>query len=454
MGPGIIILGASIGTGEFLLGPAVVLRHGFGLLWIAGLAIFLQTIFNTELMRYTLATGEPAVTGFMRTRPGPIPWAAWAVFLMLLQFGWPAWAGTAAGALYFLITKELPGPGDANLVYLLAFLSYALSVGILLVGRRIERTLEILNWVLVSVVLAGLLVLALMFTPLDSWIALGAGFVGYDAGAGGFSPLPEGADWFLIGAFAAFAGAGGMGNVTLSNWARDKGYGMARATGFIPAAMGERTELAATGAVFEPTAEAMQRWKGWWRIVRADQYGVFLIGALIGMSLPPLLYVVFVEGGQDIRGLGIAAQLAHGIAAAKGPLFGGAVALLGFWILFKTQLDLLEAVVRLVTDTVWTASPRVRRWRGGDVRAVYYTVLAITVVWGLIALRLAQPIVLIQIAANVGGLIFVWAGLHLLWINTRLLPEPLRPPLWRRLALVALVLFYGSFSTLWLGSLL
>lgn len=454
MGPGIIILGASIGTGEFLLGPAVVLRHGFSLLWIAGLAIFLQTIFNTELMRYTLATGEPAVTGFMRTRPGPIPWAAWYVFLMLLQFGWPAWAGTAAGALFFLITKELPGPGDANLVYLLAFLSYGLSVGILLVGRRIERTLEILNWVMVSVVLAGLLVLALMFTPLDNWIALGAGFVGYDAGAGGFAPLPEGADWFLIGAFAAFAGAGGMGNVTLSNWARDKGYGMARVTGFIPAAMGARSELAATGAVFEPTPEAMQRWKGWWRIVRADQYGVFLIGALIGMSLPPLLYVVFVEGGQDIRGLGIAAQLAHGIAAARGPLFGGAVALLGFWILFKTQLDLLEAVVRLVTDTVWTASPRVRRWRGGDVRAVYYTVLAITVIWGLVALRLAQPIVLIQIAANVGGLIFVWAGLHLLRVNTRLLPPALRPPLWRRLALVALVLFYGSFTALWLGSLL
>ena len=63
------MLGASIGGGEFLLGPAVFVRHGLALLWVTGIAVWLQTVFNTELMRYTLATGEPVFTGFMRTRP-------------------------------------------------------------------------------------------------------------------------------------------------------------------------------------------------------------------------------------------------------------------------------------------------------------------------------------------------------------------------------------------------
>ena len=69
VGPGVIVLGASIGSGEFLLGPAAFVKYGFSLLWIVGVAALLQTLLNVELMRYTMATGEPVVTGFMRTPP-------------------------------------------------------------------------------------------------------------------------------------------------------------------------------------------------------------------------------------------------------------------------------------------------------------------------------------------------------------------------------------------------
>jgi hypothetical protein len=84
---------------------------------------------------------------------------------------------------------------------------------------------------------------------------------------------------------------------------------------------------------------------------------------------------------------------------------------------------------------------------------VYYIVLGVGVTWGVVALGLAQPIVLLQLAANVGGLIFVLASLHLLYINCTLLPPEVRPPVWRRVALVAMALFYGVFVTLWLSSL-
>src|SRR5688572_33318623 len=75
VGPGVIVLGVSIGSGEFLLGPAVFVRHGLSLLWVTTVAVLLQTVFNTEVMRYTLATGEPVFTGFMRTRPSSTGWA-------------------------------------------------------------------------------------------------------------------------------------------------------------------------------------------------------------------------------------------------------------------------------------------------------------------------------------------------------------------------------------------
>ncbi len=206
--------------------------------------------------------------------------------------------------------------------------------------------------------------------------------------------------------------------------------------------------------MFEPDAAALERWRGWWRIVRADQWGVFFGGALLGMALPALLYVTFLPRGIDIRGLGIAAALASAVGARAGAWLGGTIALLAVWLLFKTQLDLVESLVRAVTDILWTGSRRLRTWRSGDVRAVYYGTLALVVVWGVVALRLAQPIVLLQISANIAGVVMVIASLHVLYVNTRLLPRALRPPFWRRAALVAMALFYGSFAALSVSAVL
>ena len=180
-----------------------------------------------------------------------------------------------------------------------------------------------------------------------------------------------------------------MLNITLSNWARDKGYGMGSRVGHIGGVVGGEAHASwrTTGFIFEPDAANMSRWRGWWRIVRVDQWGIFFVGALLGMMLPALLYVTFVPAGTDMKGLEIAAVLASKIGAAAAPAMGLIVAVLGAWILFKTQLDCVEGMTRSVTDILWTGSARVRAWRGGDVRAVYYVVLAIVVIWGMIALR-------------------------------------------------------------------
>ena len=446
VGPGVIVLGISIGSGEFLLGPAVFVRHGLSLLWVVAVAVTLQTIFNTELMRYTLATGEPAFTGFMRTRPSSTAWAWVYAVLYFLQIGWPAWAGTAAGAIFFLFTRRLAESADATSIYFIGVAAFLGCVAILTFGRRIERTLELMNWVLIATILGTFLVLAVVFVPGRTWAAAVTGLAGFDLTRGTFDFFPAGTDLFLLGALAAYSGAGGVVNITLSNWARDRGYGMGELAGYIPCAVGgQKVMLAHNGFMFEEDPEGMRRWRGWWRIVRADQWGVFFTGAILGMILPAIIYVTFLPRGTDIEGLGISAALAQAISGTSGVLIGGVIAFLGAWILFKTQLDALEGMVRSITDILWSGSRRVRRWRGGDARTVYYCVLAAVVLWGVVALRLAQPILLLQISANVGGFVFVIASLHLLYVNTRLLPEHVRPPMWRRAGLVAVSLFYGFF---------
>jgi hypothetical protein len=56
--------------------------------------------------------------------------------------------------------------------------------------------------------------------------------------------------------------------------------------------------------------------------------------------------------------------------------------------------------------------------------------------------------------SNVAGVTFVIAGIHLYYVNTRLLPEAVRPGMWPRVGLVALVVFYGVFSFLSIRALI
>src|ERR1044072_7160670 len=60
-------------------------------------------------MRYTMATGEPIMTGFMRTRPHSTFWAWFYATFYFLQMGWPGWAGAGAGAVLLFLSKALPG---------------------------------------------------------------------------------------------------------------------------------------------------------------------------------------------------------------------------------------------------------------------------------------------------------------------------------------------------------
>ena len=326
----------------------------------------------------------------------------------------------------------------------------------LLIGRRIVRTLEVLNWILVATTLGGFLIMA-------ADVRAGVGVAGGArrdraasiSASGPFEFFPAGADLVLLSSLVAFSGAGRRRPISsLSNWARDKGYGMGARAGYIPAAMGaeSRSSPTAASALRLTTTRCGAGAAG--GASSASISGAYSpCGALLGMLLPALFYVTFLPRGTDIQGLGISAALASAVDARAGALIGGAIAFLGAWILFKTQLDNFEGMSRAITDMLWTSSPWARTWSGGDVRAVYYTIMAILAAWGVFALRLAQPIVLLKISANVAGVIFIIASLHLLYINTTLLPAHVRPGPWRRAALVVMAVFYAIFVGLSLSTL-
>ena len=107
-GAGAIILGISIGSGEWLIGPAVTAQFTAALLWVATVSILLQWVFNEEVSRYTLYTGEPIMSGFMRTKPGPVFWGWFWSILGFIQYGWPGWAASAATAIVAALIGSVP----------------------------------------------------------------------------------------------------------------------------------------------------------------------------------------------------------------------------------------------------------------------------------------------------------------------------------------------------------
>jgi hypothetical protein len=77
VGASVIILATALGSGELVLWPYIVTTAGIGILWLAAVGFTLQYFLNMEIERYTLATGETAVTGFTRF------WKPWGVVFIL-----------------------------------------------------------------------------------------------------------------------------------------------------------------------------------------------------------------------------------------------------------------------------------------------------------------------------------------------------------------------------------
>jgi hypothetical protein len=460
-GAGAIILGLSIGSGEWLIGPAATAQLTAAILWVATLSILLQWVFNEEACRYTLYTGEPIYSGFMRTAPGPPFWGWVYSIFAFLQLGWPGWAASAATAVVAAYLGRVPGPAEQGQVLTWGYITFFASLALFLFGRKVEKSLELAEWFMIVWIVASLLFIGFVFVHPATWFTVIGGFLGGGAffinnpQTGQVAGLiPAGADWFVLAGFAAYAGAGGVGNLTITNWVRDKSMGMAATVGYIPAVVGgHRVELAATGKIFEPTSQNVANFREWWKYIRFDQGWVWTLGCFLGMGLPALLTVQFIPVGTEVGGMAVAVRQAEGIANSLGGLATTAGTLLwyltlltGFWILYSTQLGILDLFPRTVTDMLWTSNPGVRRWAKGDVRKVYYTALVLFVVWGCIAINLAQPLILILLGAFMAGLIFSVAGIHVWYVNRKFLPPEIQAPMWRQVTLWLMSAFFAFFT--------
>lgn len=436
LGVGVVVMGLAIGTGELILWPHLIVKHGLVLLWLAFLGITFQYFINQEVARYTIATGESFFTASARV----FKWSAifWLIAAPLLYI-WPGWASAIGTTL-----KELFGFGQ-HIFW--AMLPLGLVLILTYSGKVAYTVLEYSLKIIVPLFFVMILIISFLNVDLNT---LKEALIGLLS----FGVIPENVDINVLLGAVVFAGAGGMLNLCVSLWYRDKQTGMAAYIGRITNPItGKAEAIPATGYFFEPNKENLQKWYGWLRYVRIDQGVIFwFLGFLTLFLLSVNAYAVLAPRGLVPEGLQVAVVQAYIFGEQWGPIGFKLFLVMAFLMLFSVMWTVIDALTRIVSDIFYTNSrsgPLKRYFsclENVSLNTLYYVIITIVAVVGAFLIPFRQPLTLLVISAVLGGLTMAIYTPLLVYINNTRLPKPLRPSWLTNLIMALISIFFIYFS--------
>ncbi len=440
LGPGAILLGLSIGSGELILWPTMVAQYGPGMAWAPLLGVFLQYWVNQELGRYVLATGESVYTGFARLSG---VFVYFFLFVSTAQHLLPAWALASGGALKALLVGS-QGWGSMTFWTWCTFFLVALS---LFLARFVYRVVEVIMMFLTAIIVMGLVLCVAFAADNDTWREVGQGVLNV-----GF--IDQRVDRLHFFAALVFSGVGGTGNIFLNYYLRDKGEGMGAKMGrIINPLRGQPEAIPSTGFIFLPTEENLKRWKAWFTAFRLEQATTFWFTTSFSIML------FFVAAAATLYPKGLVPR-GFEIAVTQANIFGGVMGdpgrylflLVAFATLFSTQLAIVDGMARTVSDLIYVNFAAARRW---SLSLWYILFVGLWILAGsLLALFPVAPLWLFISNACFGGLAMAVYCPLTLFINWRFLPPGARPGYLSSLFLALASLVYISFAGLCLATLL
>ena len=434
LGPSVLLLAGAIGSGEFVLWPYITSQVGLALVWLTLLGVLTQYFLNMEIERYTLATGETAVTGFTRL------WKPWGLLFVVMTIGpwaWPGWATGGTTTLSFALGFS------ADLIPYITIGVLVLIGAVLTLSPVVYQTVEKIQFFMVGLIVLFVLYAMFFLIGGEGYSALGRGFVEVDKIPDAVGSIGAAT---LLGAIA-FAGAGGALNLVQSNWVRDKGLGMgARLPKVVSPFTGEETAAPTTGYFFKRDEANMRRWEGWWKVANREQFFTFfVIGAVTLFVFMALTFVTVGVGGAEESFDFIELQ-GEALGDAKGEWLSTVFWLIGAVVLFSTNLAVLDMVGRVTADVLKTGPLRDNTtWSESK---LYFVTVWLEIAFGSIILLsgVTQPIVLLVIASSLNGLVMFVYSCLLIQLNWGTLPREIGLRGGRLVVLGWAVLFYGGFS--------
>ncbi len=432
-GASVIILATAIGSGEFVLWPYITSQVGLVFMWAAIVGFLIQFFINMEVERYTLATGETALTGFTRLWK---PWGILFIVFALCQNFWPGWATGAATTLTFAL-----GGGDVVTITVLALIAIGLA---LTASPVVYQTVEKLMGAMVFLIMVFVVIAVVMATDGGAWGDFATSFTEPEIPVGGDLTIA-----LLLGALA-FAGAGGANNLVQSNYIRDKNMGMGKRIPHIVSPItGEEEADAGIGYTFTVNDENMRRWRGWWSVANKEQFiTFFLIGVTSLIVLSVLTYATVGVGADLGEEFDFIQAEGNALKDDIAPWFGTAFWICGSICLFSTNLGILDYTSRLIADQLKVSTMRESTFWSES--KIYFAAVWTMIVFGCIVLLsgLEQPLLLLVISSSIAGVMMFIYSMLLIQLNRRALPRQIKISGVRLAVMAFSVLFFGVFSVL------
>jgi len=433
LGPSVILAGLGVGSGEYILWPFMTSTVGLGFLWAAVLSVTVQYFLNMEIERYTLATGETAVAGFVRF------WKPWGLLFCLFTIVpnmWPGWGTSGVTILTFLL-----GGGNVPLITIGVLVASGIA---LTASPVVYQTLEKAQFFKVGLTLLFLAIAIVAAIRPSAWAELPA-MVTHIGWFPDRSIIPVS----LVLSGLVFAGAGGVNNLAQSNWIRDKGFGMGI---YIPRIVspitGEEVAAPATGFMVRQNDENIRRFWGWWRVANKEQLVSFWFICVFSITVFSTLAY------STVFGKSIAGSATLGFIKAEGevlkqvvaPWFGTFFWVFGSLSMILVALGTIDYIARIVADVLKTVYwPRSTRWTESR---LYFVVAWVTIAAGsaILLSGFNQPLILLVIAACLNGMVMFVYSILLIQLNRRGLPKAIRVRGVRLAMLYFAIVFYGFFA--------
>lgn len=436
LGVGVVVMGLAIGTGELILWPNLVTRFGMGILWAAFLGLTFQYFINKEVARHSLATGESFFTSSSRV----FKWFAplW-LFSAVLMYVWPGWAGAMGTTL-----RELSGFGT--------YLGWAwFSLGLVLVLTFFGKTAYGVLEKSLKIIVPTFFVLLLI----NSFLNLSLGdFKDAFLDISKFRSLPDGLSMAVLLGAIVFAGAGGLLNLCVSLWYRDKQFGMGKYVGrIINPITGKEESVSYKGYSFDPHPENMARWRKWMRFVFVDQAVIFWLLGIITLILISLnAYVVLKPLGIVPEGLQVAVVQANIFGKNWGAFGYNTFLVMTFLMLFSVMWTVIDAFTRIITDILYVNSrvgpfkERLKGIKNVSTHILYYVLISVIVGISALLLPYKQPLTLLNLSAVLGGITMAIYIPVLIYINNFKLHKLLRPNILTNAVMICASVFYAYFA--------
>jgi len=435
IGPSFIILGVGLGSGELILWPYLASNFGMGLIWAAVLGITSQFFINMEIERYTLVTGESIFVGLTRKYGRGAPF--WFILTTLVPWMWPGIA--AASATVFAAAMGIEYSGIIGIALLI------LMGAIFSLGSIVYKTQEQVQKAIILLGVPFVFLITLFFTRPVHWEALASGLVGR---GDGFWLLPTGLPIATFLGALAYAGAGGNLNLAQSLYIKEKGYGMGKFSGRITALFsGKREDISLTGTTFETNQQNLEHFKLWWKRINIEHALVFWLTGAFTMILLSLLAFSTVYGNPEVvTSINFVVLEAREIATRTVPALGTFFLVMAGVMLFGTQFSVLGSNARISAENLVISNQN--RFKVSSLPKFFYIFLWLQIAAGVLifAIGFTEPLALVVTGAVLNAIsMFIYTGL-ILYMNHTVLAQPLRPGLWRSIAVGSAFLFYGGFS--------